>query len=69
MSTMQALPENHPEMKAWEKYKESEEYKNSFKWAEQERHREGSMWAAFDAGWRFAHSQWLEGVELKAPKE
>lgn len=37
-------------MQEWENYKQSEEYANSFKWAAYEEHRQGSMWAAFMAG-------------------
>lgn len=44
------VPADHPMMKAWEKYKQTEEYRNSFKWAADLEHRPGSMWAAFVAG-------------------
>jgi hypothetical protein len=65
MPAEQALPKDHPLMKAWEKYKASEGYANSLKWARTARvqdhpdgamtltypHTEGSMWAAFCAGY------------------
>lgn len=51
MSAMSPLPKDHPIMIAWEKYKSSDAYANSFRWAEHEQHREGSMWAAFLAGY------------------
>lgn len=58
------LHKDHPLMKAWEKYKAGPEYANSLKWARTARvedhadgaltltypHTEGSMWAAFSAG-------------------
>jgi hypothetical protein len=59
----QAVPQDSPLMKAWEAYKKSDEYKNSRKWASTARleegdgwmkltypHTEGSLWAAFSAG-------------------
>jgi hypothetical protein len=66
MSTMQALPTEHPEMKAWGEYQASEEYKNSFDHAANQDYRDGSMWAAFDAGWRAAMETPANTVE--APK-
>jgi len=46
----QQVPKDAPVMKAWEAYKTSEEYANSRKWAQTEEHVDGSMWAAFFAG-------------------
>lgn len=37
-------------MREWENYTSTEEYQNSFRWAAHEEHRQGSMWAAFMAG-------------------
>jgi hypothetical protein len=55
MSDAQApVPSDHPMMQAWERYKVSPEYANSFRWAAQEQHRDGSMWAAFVEGWHAA---------------
>ena len=48
---MTQVPPDSPLMKAWEIYRVSEEYKNSFKWAKHEKHRDGSMWDAFNAGY------------------
>jgi hypothetical protein len=42
-------------MREWENYKQSEEYANSFQWAKHEEHRQGSMWAAFMAGFLAAN--------------
>lgn len=54
MSTMVALPTDHPEMKAWERYKKTERYENSREWAIAQGHTDGSLWAAFDEGWNAA---------------
>lgn len=54
MSAQSPVPEGHPMMQAWERYKASSEYANSFRWAAQEQNRAGSMWAAFVAGWQAA---------------
>lgn len=51
MPTMQQLPPDAPLMLAWKAYQVTEDYANSFQWAAQEKHRAGSMWAAFMAGW------------------
>lgn len=69
MPTMQALPTDHPEMKAWEEYKNSDEYKNSFNHAAQEQHRDGSMWAAFDEGWRSATILSVDDIAGKVQKQ
>ena len=50
------VPKDHPLMQAWEKFNASEEYANSFSWARHEQHRQGSMWAAFMAGWEAAQT-------------
>jgi len=54
MPNMQALPADHPEMKAWERYKNTPEHENTLKWAHESNYTEGSLWAAFDEGWRAA---------------
>jgi hypothetical protein len=54
MPTMQRLPDDHPEMKAFELYKNTPEYRNTLKWASQNNYTEGSLWAAFDEGWQAA---------------
>jgi hypothetical protein len=50
MNTTTEIPKDSPLMLEWENYKDSDEYQNSFRWAAQEEHRDGSMWAAFMAG-------------------
>ena len=51
MPEQQEIDKNDPMFILWDEYKASAEYKNSFKWAGQERHRDGSMWAAFVQGY------------------
>lgn len=48
------VPKDHPVMKAWEAYRQSDDYRNSFKWASDVQNRTGSMWAAFVAGYEAA---------------
>jgi hypothetical protein len=47
-----AVSNNHPLMKAWNAYKASPEYANTLGWASQPQHTEGSLWAAFERGYR-----------------
>lgn len=54
MPTEQAYPKDAPVMQAWEKYRTSDEFRNSFKHAADVEYRTGSMWGAFDAGFRAA---------------
>jgi len=49
-----AVPADHPMMLAWEAYRQTDEYRHSFKWASDVQHRPGSMWAAFVAGFNAA---------------
>lgn len=62
MPVEQPCPPDSPLMKAWTAYKETDDFKNSEKWArllvvnnEQgyfaHPHLTGSMWAMFMAGW------------------
>lgn len=50
MTEMQEVPKEDSMKIAWEKYKLTDEYANSFKWAEDKKHRNGSMWAAYTHG-------------------
>jgi hypothetical protein len=43
-----------PLMLAWERYKASEEYTNTRTWALHVKHVDGSLWAAFEHGYRTA---------------
>lgn len=58
---MAPVPEDHPLMVAWKAYKESPDYANTKKWAMHEEHTEGSLWAAFMAG--FAAGEDPQGHE------
>lgn len=46
------VPEDHPMMRSWNEYKATESYKNTRKWALDDRHVDGSLWAAFLAGYQ-----------------
>lgn len=52
-STQWPVPKDAPVMVAWERYKQTEEYANTRKWAQTE-HVDGSLWAAFEEGFRAA---------------
>ena len=43
--------QDEPLMIAWNAYKATEEYANSRQWAEYKAHLDGSLWAAFCAGY------------------
>lgn len=51
---MVALSKDDPRIVAWERYRATPDYGVSFRWAQFEEHREGSMWAAFLAGYETA---------------
>lgn len=66
---MTPVPKDHPLMIAWEAYRDSLEYVNTLGWAITPKahladvvgtvmldfpHVEGSLWAAFEHGWRAA---------------
>lgn len=53
-----AVPESHPLMQAWAAYTGTDEARNSMSWAAKGGpHSHGSMWAAFEAGWKSAHGE------------
>ena len=54
MSTMTIVPKNHPVMKAWEAFKETEDYANMKRWAAHPEHLDGSLWGAYERGFRDA---------------
>jgi hypothetical protein len=54
MPTEEILSSGHPMLVAWKAYASGDAYKNSLKWAAFDEHREGSMWAAFTAGYEAA---------------
>lgn len=44
------VPADHPVMVTWNAYKASPDYANTKKWATDAEHTDGSLWAAFCAG-------------------
>jgi hypothetical protein len=55
MSEVQrAVPIDHAIMRAWNEYRDSAEFRNSFKHAAGPEYRTGSLWAAFLVGWNTA---------------
>lgn len=77
-NAQRSLSKTDPRMIAWEDYKQSDAYANSFKWAERPEHRDGSMWASFlqgyeaalaspgDDGWRDIASAPKDGTSILA---
>lgn len=57
---MAAVSADDPEMAAWKRYMETEQFANSIHWLNEPEHRHGSMWAAFDEGWRACFSMIFE---------
>lgn len=51
MPTETPFPADHPMLVAWNAYKLSEDFQNTRKWALHEEHVDGSLWAAFIAGY------------------
>ena len=47
---MTPVSKDSPLAKAWEAYKAGQSYQNTRKWALHEKHVDGSLWAAFMAG-------------------
>ena len=48
--TMVQLPGDSPLMLAWNEYKRGPDYANTKNWATKPEHTDGSLWAAFSAG-------------------
>ena len=61
MSVMQPVPADHPLLLAWTAHKKTDEYANSKRWAANEQHLDGSLWALFSAGW-YAASEACKGA-------
>lgn len=51
---MTPVPKDHPLSVAWEKYKATDDFANTKKWAIHPEHVDGSLWAAFMAGFQAA---------------
>jgi hypothetical protein len=58
--TMTPLPVDDPRMIAWKAYRESAEYANAAGWAVFPENTEGSLWAAFIAGFEAARVEPVE---------
>lgn len=56
---------DHPMKLAWDKYKGTDEYANTRRWALHEAHVDGSLWAAFNKGW-MAHAAAAPGKDSGA---
>ena len=54
MTAMERISEDSPLMKAWGSYTKSAEYANTKRWALHPEHVDGSLWAAFLAGFSMA---------------
>jgi len=48
---MRPVSQNAPVLRAWNIYKQSADYANTRKWAKHDEHVDGSLWAAFYAGY------------------
>lgn len=57
MTAQSPLPKDHPLLNAWERFKQTEDYANSKKWAAHPEHLEGSLWALFMEGYRIGMAQ------------
>jgi hypothetical protein len=57
MSTQVALPEDDLRIKAFDSYKQTEDYANAKKWASFPEHVDGSLWAAFIAGYQALYKE------------
>ena len=58
---MVAVPAGDPLMVAWSAYKATDAFQNSKRWAAHAEHVDGSLWAAFEFGFRKAYEEipWL----------
>lgn len=54
MSTMSPVPKSDPLMKAWEAFKQTDEYRNARMWAADPNNLDGSLWAMYSQGYRDA---------------
>lgn len=63
MTSSASLPTDHPMMIAWTAYKATDEYRNTLKWAAHEQHVEGSLWAAYEQGFRTGGSSDLSSAK------
>lgn len=66
MTTMTKVPDDHPLMIAWNEYKAGPDFENTKQWATAPKHTEGSLWAAFMAGWYKAVALQAQQPEAQA---
>lgn len=57
------VPQGHPMMRAWEKYKTEEQYTNTRQWALVPAHVDGSLWAAFAAGFQAGEIRYRHALD------
>lgn len=57
MGNSTPLPSDDARMVAWREYTATDDYRNTKRWAVEPPHTEGSLWAAFLAGWSGAESR------------
>jgi len=51
MPAMTPVANDDPLLLAWNRYKDTDDYANTARWALVPEHTEGSLWAAFAAGY------------------
>ena len=66
MDQQTPVSQGDPLWEAWLLYEKSESYRNTRKWALHDQHVDGSLWAAFMAGWlrRGEFDGWLRRGEF-----
>lgn len=57
MSEMTEVPMSDPMRQAWERYKQTDDYQNTRRWALHEQHVDGSLWAAYCEGYKAAEAK------------
>lgn len=69
MSAQTPLPKDDPLIVAWEAHKATEEHANDVRWAKVEAHTVGSLWSAFEAGWRAREATLSAAGLVVVPRE
>ena len=64
MSVQIPVSTDSPIWKAWEAYKGTDDYVNTRRWALNDAHVDGSLWAAFERGFRTTN---VEAEATRAP--
>ena len=64
---MQQVPDDHPLMVAYREYCDTEDYRNTHNWARYPEHIDGSLWAAFMAGFNAATKRAADLHEMINP--